>query len=401
MRDIVNAFNDLNNYIIKEKFKGYDPNDILSSPFPFKIFGKWAQIIAPQIQIRLPFNIRPFWGVKKKINPKGMGILLGAYSKLYRLNPVKRTKENIDIIYNWLVNNYSQGYSGICWGYPYIWASPDKILKPYTPSIVATSFVAGGIFEYYKTFKDLKSIYVLRKISKFILNDLKVHEDKKGICFSYTPIKNDCCFNASMLGAEALIKLYSITKDYQLLDISKQAVDFVVSYQLDSGAWNYSINLKNLRQRNQMDFHQGYILDSLFYFIKYSGIKNEKYKTCLSKGLEFYKDNQFYPSGQSKWRFPATYPIETHHQAQGVITFAKFSELYPETIFFSEKILNWTISNMKSSNGFYYFRKYKYYTDKVSLMRWSQCFMLLAFAEFFLNVNKIEPDKLINIYEIK
>ena len=67
---IEQAFNKLENYVIKENFMGYDPYDTLNSWIPFKIIGKWPSAIATQIQKRNPINIRPLLGIKRKLTLK-------------------------------------------------------------------------------------------------------------------------------------------------------------------------------------------------------------------------------------------------------------------------------------------------------------------------------------------
>ena len=79
---------------------------------------------------------------------------------------------------------------------------------------------------------------------------------------------------------------------------------------------------------------------------------------------------------------PKKYPIDIHNQAQGIITFSKLSEFDDKYGNFAETILKWTINNMQDKKGYYYYRKYKHFTNKISYMRWGQAWMLLAFAEY-------------------
>src|SRR5690606_1081230 len=116
----------------------------------------------------------------------------------------------------------------------------------------------------------LQALEILRSACDFLLNDLPRTQTPDGICFSYTPVMKDCCFNASMLGAELLAKLYSVTGDQHLRELSTQPVDFVLSYQKPDGRWKYSVDVGSRTERIQIDFHQGYILESLDAFVKYT-----------------------------------------------------------------------------------------------------------------------------------
>lgn len=383
LQNIEESLNRLKQYIEKEEFKGHDPYDTLNSFIPFSKFGKWLPILAIQFQKRNPINIRPLLGIKKGYNPKAIGLLLYAYCILYEKNKNKEYKNYIDFLFEWLQNNYSTGYSGYCWGYNFDWASPEKLVNAYTPSIVVTGFVCKGIYQYYKITKNEEALAILQSAVNFLLTDLEKSETTEGICFSYTPVLKDCCYNASMLGAELLIKTYSLTQNMKYLELAKQTVNFVISKQNSEGKWNYSINLKTGAERKQIDFHQGFILDSLYDFVKYSGSEEKKYESSIIKGAEFYKSEQFFSNGQSKWRLPKNWPVEIHNQAQGIITFSLLSELNTEYLNFARTIAEWTIKNMQHKTGYFYYRKNKLYMNKISYMRWSQAWMLLALSTLY------------------
>jgi hypothetical protein len=371
-------------YIEAEEFKGYDPYDTLTSPIPFHVFTRYGQAIATQIQKRNPFNIRPLLGIKKEYNPKGMGLLLHGYVLLQNNFPEKDFSKQIHFIYNWLRNNQSKGFGSACWGYNFGWANPEKYLPPFAPTIVATSFIASGIYEYYKLTKDESAKGLLISIGNFILNDLPVSETKDGICFSYSPFMKDCCYNASLLGAETLARIYSLTGNEQLKQKAISAVDFVIAQQHADGHWEYKIDLSTGKERHQVDFHQGYVIDSIRNVNRYAALNNNAWQKATDKGLQFYREQQFFAEGRSKWRLPKIYPVEIHNQSQGIITFASD----PSYVDFAGTVLNWTLDNMQDEKGYFYYRKLKYYTNKISFMRWSNAWMFLAMAQYINALNK-------------
>ena len=380
-------------YIESEDYKGYDPYDFLNCRLPLEWLGKYGQAIVIQSGKRIPFNIRPLLGIRKDYNPKGMGLILHAYSIMYQkkkgeeVSSVKMENgiqnsdlllEKMQFIFNWLTDNYSTGYSGYCWGYNFPWASPGKYLKPGTPSVVVTAFVCKGIYEYYRATGDPKAVEILKSASEFVLNDLEVTEDKTGICFSYTPVKKDCCYNASLLGAELLAKTAFVTNDFIQSNKIIKAVDFVISRQQPDGSWNYSLDFVSGKERKQIDFHQGFVLESLYEIKKIIDPENKGYDESIKKGLDYYKNVQFDEDGYSVWRVPEKWPLEIHNQAQGIITFSRLSK-YDDSLFaFAEKIADYTISHMQSAKGYFYYRKYPDYTIRIPYMRWSQAWMMLA-----------------------
>jgi hypothetical protein len=368
-------------YVESEKFKGYDPYDTLNSPIPFHWFGKWGQVLPIQFQKRNPFNIRFLLGIKKDYNPKAIGLFLHAYSLDYQSNKNEETLDKMSFFFNWLLDNRTEGYSEYCWGYNFDWASPVKFLEKFSPTIVVSGFVAKGVFEYYQATQTPKALEVLKSIGDFTKNQLEWTETDKGKCVSYSTKTIDCCYNANMLGAELYARLYSLTKEERYKDLACKMTDFTVAYQKESGLWNYGIDLKTGKERTQIDFHQGYVLDSIHYVIKYCG-NNEVYLNALKLGAKYYFKNQFKETGQSIYRVPNDYPVEIHNQAQGIITLTRLAYLSKEYAPFVTTIANWTSENMQSKKGYFYYKKYPLHTIKTPFMRWSQAWMLLALTEF-------------------
>jgi len=379
--------NELRQYIEAEKFKGYDPYDTLNSWLPFHWMGKWGKPIGIQIQKRNPINIRQFIGIKKDYNPKAIGLLLHAYSKTYKAKPTPEVKEQLSFLFNWLKENRTEGFKNYCWGYNFDWASSAKFIKKYSPTIVVSVFIAKGIIAYYEATKDQSALEIIKSIGQFVQFDLPKSEDKSGVCFSYSTIDKDCCYNASMLGSELFAFLYQETKEEIYKELAINSCDFVVNKQKENGSWNYSIDLATGKERTQIDFHQGYVIDSLSYVMKYIPSTKEKYKTILLKGLAYY-ETQFLENGQSFYRVPNKWPVEIHNQAQGIITFARLAHLNKQYLSISQRIANYTIDNMRSSKGYFYYKKYPLITIKTSYMRWSQAWMNLALIELILAMEK-------------
>lgn len=369
-------------YVERENLKGYDPYDTLNSWFPFKLFGKWGPPVGIQFGKKNPFNIRPLMGIKKGINPKGMGLFLKAYSIMYRLTGEKRYRDKASEIFNWLSENSSEGYSGFCWGYNFDWASPGSYHKAYTPSAVVTAFVVDGIFEYLKVFADRDAEEIIHSAAKYTDNDLPVSEFETGLSIAYTPASKGACYNASLLGVETLVKSANLSHNPAYMTKCKSAVEFVLSKQKEDGSWNYSFNPDNDSERVQIDFHQGYVLQSLYRYMKISGDDNPAIDKAIKDGLDFYFKNQFFENGRAKWRLPKLYPADIHNQTQGIITFSEMSEYSKEYLPFAETIAKWTIENMQDKTGYFYYQKFSGFTNKIPYIRWSQAWMLLALTTF-------------------
>ena len=374
------SFDRLENHIRKEEYKGYDPYDTLNSWIPFQIIGKWGPILATQFQKRNPINIRPILGIRKDYNPKAMGLFLHAYSILYQNTQKKAYLQQAHFFYNWLINNYSTGYSGTCWGYNFPWATPVKYVKRFTPSSVVTGTIIKGVYEYYKITKSQSVINVIASAARFITQDLKLIEDENGLCISYTPLKPDICYNASLLGAEVLAIDYLVNKSVESKNKAILAVEYVINNQKQNGVWAYSKDAETGKERIQTDFHQGYIVESIYNIKEHLELNNAEWNDSIKKGLEYYKNNQFTDYGRAFWRLPKEYPVEIHNQAQGIITFKILGKIFNIGIDFDKTITSWTINNMQADSGYFYYQKFKTHTNKISYIRWSQAWMFLALA---------------------
>ena len=381
----------LEKYIDYNNYKGYDPYDTLNSSFPLKYFGKWFSILAIQFQKRNPINIRPLLGVKAGINPKGMGLLLKAYCILYEIENKNEYYECAKNIYVWLINNYSEGYSGICWGYNFDWANPEEYLKAFEPNVVVTGTVIDGIYKYSKIFQDTQAREIVISSSDFVLKDLPIINIDTKKCIGYNTNSKNCCYNASLYGSLILSFANRIKPNKKYQEIIDEVVAYVLSKQKTDGSWYYSYNIEQQTERRQIDFHQGFILVLLNDIIKdYSSQKD--ILTSIQRGINYYKDKQFYKNGRSKWRLPKKWPVDIHNQSQGIITFSKFAYLNKEYLSFSHNIANWTITNMQAEDGYFYYRNYKYFKNKISYIRWSQSWMFLALVEL-MKANKIYSDE--------
>lgn len=388
MNLIEDSIANLEKYLEREKYMGYDPYDILNSFIPFKKLGKWPSAIATQIQKRNPINIRPFLGIKKGINPKAFGLFLQSYSLLYKKTNNDQYLQKANYFFNWLNENYSKGFSGKCWGYNFPWANPIHYYESYTPSAVVTAFVVRGVWEYYLVTKSEKAKELILNSSLFILKDIPITVEKYGICFSYTPLQKDLCFNSSLLAAEILARAYVINEESELKEKVINAVNWVINYQNKNGKWNYSIDPITRKERVQIDFHQGFILESIYLIKNLLNINNSNWELSIKTGMKFYKEHQFFSNGVSKWRLPKKWPVEIHNQAQGIITFIKLSEYYTNSNEFASTIAKWTIQNMQAKDGHFYYHNFKFHKHKISYMRWSNAWMFLSLVSLLEQKNK-------------
>jgi hypothetical protein len=187
--------------------------------------------------------------------------------------------------------------------------------------------------------------------------------------------------NANVLAAALLARVGARTGQKALVDRAARAVDFTVAHQEEDGSWAYSMDPATGRERRQLDFHQGFVIDALDDFIRYSGRTDGRYVNALRKGATFYRDQQFDPSGRAYWRLPHEWPADIHHQAQGIVSFARLGENDTAMLATAENITSWTIEHMQDPDGHFHFQNFKGVENRIAYMRWGQAWMMYALAK--------------------
>lgn len=378
---LVRARDDLRQHVEAENFAGYDPYDALNGWIPFHWGGKWCQAVVTQVHKRNPVNLRKLMGIAKGRNPKAIGLFLSAYSLLAQGGRDEGARKVADQLFEWLLENRSDGCAGSCWGYNFDWVNPTKRVSAGVPSVVVTAFVAKGVLAYFHLTDDERAREVLLSCCEYVLKMLPRTETSEGLCFSYTHLQKDCCYNANMLAAEILAMGYSLTRYEPWAGLARRATEFTLAHQKEDGRWNYSLDWQTGTERVQIDFHQGFILDSLEAVLRLVDPENISWEESLAAGARFYRGEQFFADGRSTWRWPREWPADIHNQAQGILTFARLGRLDRNWLSFAERIACWTIENMRDNGGYFYYRKFPRYINRTDYIRWGQAWMLLALVE--------------------
>ena len=387
---VASSLERLMQWVEARDYTGYDLYDGLTVTQSEAVLQNyWANTLITQLFKKSPVNPRPLLGMPKTKMPKGVGLFLHAYALLARQARQRGDEvqeraclDQCEELYQWLMQRACGSYSGHAWNFGFNY----KFLFD-KPTVVITAIIARGLFAYYQLTGREDIRQTLRSTCDFVLKDLLITETAEGISFSYTPRDNaerpkmlNCCYNASMLGAEILAQGYALTEEGLLRDFAARAVDFAVAHQHEDGHWNYSIDLDTGRERPQVDFHQGFILDSLYAFVQHTGAPDATYLQALERGARFYREEQFDETGRAKWRLPKEWPADIHCQAQGILTFSKLAHLEDRYLPFAKEIAEWTIAHMQDSEGYFYYRKGRLFTNKIPYMRWAQAWMMLALS---------------------
>lgn len=369
----------LREYCERENFKGYDPYDGLNSTLFQKSSAlsksRLARLICIQFFKRSPINLRPLCRVEKDFNPKGLGLFLSGYCNLYRLERRQEYLDTIVFLIKKLEELESRGWSGSCWGYNFDWQARAFFHPKYTPTVVASSFIGYSLLDAYEILNDSKLIRTARSICDFILNDLnKTYDSDGNFAFSYSPLDNTQVFNATLLASKVLSRTYYYTREEHLIGAAKKSIDFCIRHQNHDGSWPYG----TLPYHQWIDsFHTGFNIESLREYQKYSA--DDSYDTNIEMALEYYLNRFFTAEGIPKYYHNQTYPIDIHAPAQLVVTLCRLGAFNKHKKIV-ESVLKWTIDNMQSSKGYFYFQKRRRYLISIPYIRWAQSWMFLSLS---------------------
>ena len=250
---------------------------------------------------------------------------------------------------------------------------------------MASTFIGYALLDAYDITKNESYKKHALSVCDFILKDLNRTYDREGnFAFSYSPFDKTQVFNASLLGARTLSRAYHYTNNPLLLQEARKSIAYCCKHQKSDGSWSYSPLSFHQWTDN---FHTGFNLECIAEYQKYSG--DNSFNKNISSGLDYYMQTFFLPSGMPKYYNNAVYPVDIHATAQLVMTLKRLGRIqeYKPIL---DKVLSWTIDNMQSPKGYFYFQKNKWYTIKIPYMRWSQAWMFYAFSTYILSQSELK-----------
>ena len=365
------VFETLEKYVQQENFKGWDLFDGLNSTrFKNTIFyrSEFCRLAWIQIFKKAPVNLRGIAGVSKGFNAKGLALFVSGLIQSGRTRQAFMLLKELD-------NMKCCGFKGDSWGYNFDWQARAFYVPVGKPNMVTSVFVANAFLDYYKATHDPKFLKIGKGVCDFILNHLVLYEDKKTICFGYIPGEKTRVHNANMLGAALLSRVYSHTKESILLDNSQKAMAYSMAALNTDYSWPYG----ERHHHGFIDnFHTGFNLVALKNWIK--NTRDTAWETQLTGAYKYFLDTFWLENGCPKYYHDSLYPIDIHCSAQGIVTCLELAKYDDRSVDFAEKIVGWAIRNMMDPRGFFFYQRNRFYTNKISYIRWSQAWMFYALS---------------------
>jgi hypothetical protein len=365
-------------YCLNNDFSGYDPYDALNSRLMSK--GPWARsrlvrLVATQGLKRLPINIRPLLLIPRNQNPKALGIFLKAALRLSSAGTIEEDGVTAYLIKRIRELRTEEGnYSG--WGYSFPWQTRTILVPRGAPNLVCTVFVADALLDAYDALGSRECLEMTRVAVEYISNELFWSDEKSaGFCYPRPGLKEHI-YNADLLGAALLARMAQVSGDKKYLEQAMAVARYATSCQNEDGSWYYG---ERPESRWIDNFHTGYNLMALKGLKKYA--KTDEFDVVIRKGFDFYCQHFFRKDGAPKYFHNRVYPIDSHCLAQSIITLEALKGLNTGAHEVALAALGWGLKNMWSSQGYFYYQKNHFYTNRILYMRWTEAWMLLALSE--------------------
>jgi len=372
----------LNNWLEKNDYHGYDTFDGLSAKFlrPFTFETKYLRIALQQAVRRFPLNLRPLLRIPKSRSSKGMGFLAKGFVRLQQATGDKAWGEKAEFALQWLVENQVKGLSGACWGNHFDYQSRGFYMPKGMPTVVWTSLIGHAFLDAYDHLQKEKYLEVAVSACEHILRDLETYpESADAVCISYVPTLKSWVHNANTLGGSLLARTYSYTRNEVYRALAQKALQYTANHQRANASWYYG----EASNTHWVDnFHTAYVLDCFKYYKMGTG--DTRFDEQLNAGYQYWKMTFFLPDGTPRYYDYKTLPLDIQCSSQAIDTLVFFHDQDPESVSLALKVANWTIENMQDSTGYFYYRRYSsQIVNKTPTLHWGQATMLCALAGLY------------------
>lgn len=382
------SINNLERWLIKNDFKGYDPFDGLNSFLSGLTFNiPFLRRVIIQLNKRFPVNLRPYIGISPEKSSKGIAYIVRGDINMYKLTGGAKYIDRAKCFLEWLENHSCDGYKEYCWGNHFDYQTRGYYLKKGNPTLVWTALTGRAFVDAYNHLKNERYLKVIDSVCQFILDELPWKKTEHGVCISYIKDKINLVHNANLLGAAMLAQGYELLDNVKYKNTAAEAVAYSAHHQRKDGSWYYGEENKYHWIDN---WHTAYNLDSIKLYQNSTGDKS--FSQTLEKGFKFYKNNFFLENGTPKYYVDKVLPIDIQCASQSIDTLTLFREYDTDNLLIASKIANWTIDNMQDKTGYFYQWKNRIFTNKTPTLHWGQATMYKALTSLLLQLEGIYED---------
>jgi hypothetical protein len=414
---------DLDSWIRAHGLKGYDPFDVKAHPairaqqtHPLRrkattllcdVFPYWIRerLNIPQTENAKAFALVAMGSLRlHEIEKEGQSPLFDSAPQLSQGVASKSGDcpylgQALDCL-EWVRAHSSEGYSGLCWGYPFDVFGTGVDTPAGTPISVVSAIAGEAFVHAYRVTGEESYLRDARSICDFLLQDLpRLKGSLPGYCFAYTPSDQRRVHNASLLTAEHLMRVWAVTQEEALREAALPAIEFSLAAQREDGAWPYGDYAEGDPYEPALmslvdHHHTGFVLRSIYGI--HTAAPDPRLEDALRKGWNFYRKKLFTEIGQPLTEH-GRWPVDIHACAEGILCPAVLSAWRKNTIVIGTRTLRWSHFYMRSRvDQTPYYRKYPRFTSKLLCTRWGLAWMYRAMAEYYYQHERLmrnERDK--------
>ena len=259
--ELIGSIRKFENWLNLSGYESYDPYDIWGTKY-----GLWSRAIyyergllgAPfispilLIEALLPSARKLF--VNKERFATADGQLILAWLNLYNVFDDESYLEKAVSLGEELLSYSIEGYSGLCWGYPFDWRHSTAITKRDTPLITSTPYCFEAYLNLYKVTNDQQYLEIIKSIAEFVHKDLnETPTGKNSTAGSYTPFDNGKVVNASCYRCWLLYEAWRQIGKIEYKEAAERNLNFILESQNEDGSWPYALG--NPRENFIDNFH--------------------------------------------------------------------------------------------------------------------------------------------------
>ncbi|MFC6976906.1 antibiotic ABC transporter permease [Halomicroarcula sp. GCM10025709] len=365
-------------YARDREYTGWDYGDGMDNRVreALPVDSKWVNIGFQELVKRCPVNVRPLLGVRQRRNYQGAALFAMANRTMADLTGDEMYAREARALADWLVENQIEGYSGYCAGYPHPIQHLDGRGDPGEPDIINTSFGAKALLR--AAADDERYAAVVADADRFVVEDLQFQppDSGRGAVIDYhTKHPQDYyTINAGAMGARLLLDLYAYFGNREYRQRAEALLDHIAALQTDCGGWMYR-DPPEASHLSMDTHHNGFVVEG---FQRHREVTDtDRYAETVDDALAFVRRDLIEPDGAPNFDEAASYPRDIHASTQLALVFTYAGDLER-----ARRALQWVFENLAAGDGRFYYRKERYFTRRVTLMRWCQAWMSFAMSEY-------------------
>ena len=241
-----------------------------------------------------------------------------------------------------------------------------------TPNIIVTTFVANAFLDWYERDGEEAHLAVASEAAEFLVERLLVDRERRRY-FGYVPGVTSLIHNANVLGCALLARAGGHTGRQDWVGLAHEAAEVTLSAQDQRGLWPYG---EGTSLAWIDGFHTAYVLDGLYTLWQATG--DAAVLVAVRRGLDAYIEGLFAPGDVPKYRDTALYPIDIHCASSAIDLFVRLRGVDDRCWAKAQGVTEWTIAEMWDPEGFFWYQKTRWYTNRIPYIRWSQAHMFRA-----------------------